>query len=156
AMERGRDQVGSLGSGNHFLELDIVDEIFDAEVADVLGLEKGNLCIFIHSGSRGLGHQVCQDYLRTMQTTMKKYGIEVPDMQLACVPVESPEGEAYLNAMACAANFAWANRQAMMHVAQQAIMESLSISPRDLGWELVYDVCHNIAKFEEHKVDGKT
>lgn len=156
AMQRGRNQVGSLGSGNHFLELDVVDEIFDTDVADALGLEQGNLCVFIHSGSRGLGHQVCQDYLRTMQTTMKKYGIEVPDMQLACVPVESPEGEAYLRAMACAANFGWANRQAMMHVAQQAIMESLEVSPRDLGWRLVYDVCHNIAKFEEHKVDGKT
>src|SRR5688572_10013409 len=104
AIARGRDQLGSLGSGNHFLELDIVDEILDIDVADVFGLEQGNLCVFIHSGSRGFGHQICQDNLRLMQSAMKKYNIEVPDMQLACVPVESPEGEAYLSAMAAAAN----------------------------------------------------
>jgi tRNA-splicing ligase RtcB len=156
AIDRGRDQIGTLGSGNHFLELDIVDEIFDSEAAEVFGLEKGNLCIFIHSGSRGFGHQVCQDYLRTMQTAMKKYNIEVPDMQLACVPVESPEGNAYLGAMAAAANFAWANRQTMMHLAEQAVIETLGISPRDLQWGLVYDVCHNIAKFEEYSVNGRT
>ncbi len=155
AIARGRDQLGSLGSGNHFLELDIVDEIFEPEVADVFGLEQGNLCVFIHSGSRGFGHQVCQDYLRTMQSTMKKYNIQVPDMQLACAPVESPEGESYLGAMAAAANFAWANRQAMMHLAEQAILETLNIAPRTLGWQLVYDVCHNVAKFEKHRVNGK-
>jgi len=155
ALARGRGQVGTLGSGNHFLELDIVDEIFDPDAADAFGLEEGNLCIFIHSGSRGFGHQVCQDYLRTMQTAMKKYQIELPDMQLACVPVESPEGRSYLGAMAAAANYAWANRQTMMHLAEQTIMESLSISPRELGWQLVYDVCHNIAKMEKHTVDGK-
>ena len=155
AMARGCQQLGSLGSGNHFLELDIVDEIFEPDVADLFGLEQGNLCIFIHSGSRGFGHQVCQDYLRTMQTTMKKYNIQLPDMQLACAPVESPEGEAYLAAMAAAANFAWANRQTMMHLGEQAILETLRISPRELGWQLVYDVCHNVAKFENHKVNGK-
>ena len=155
AIARGRDQLGSLGSGNHFLELDIVDEIFEPDVADVFGLEQGNLCVFIHSGSRGFGHQICQDYLRTMQSTMKKYGIEVPDLQLACAPVESPEGENYLAAMKAAANFAWANRQTMMHLAEQAMIESLQISPRNLGWQLVYDVCHNVAKFEKHKVNGK-
>jgi tRNA-splicing ligase RtcB len=156
AMERGGDQIGTLGSGNHFLELNIVDEIFDEDAADAFGLVKGNLCIFIHSGSRGFGHQVCQDYLRTMQSAMRKYGIEVPDMQLACVPVDSPEGRSYLSAMAAAANFAWANRQTMMHLAEQAILESLNLSPRDLGWQLVYDVCHNIAKMEEHVVDGRS
>ncbi|HSP05813.1 MAG TPA: RtcB family protein, partial [Acidobacteriota bacterium] len=155
ALARGRDQVGTLGSGNHFLELDIVDEVFDEEAADALGLETGNLCVFIHSGSRGLGHQVCQDSLRVMQSAMRKYHIELPDMQLACVPVESPEGQSYLGAMAAAANFAWANRQTMMHLAENAIQEFLGISPRDLGWRLVYDVCHNIAKFEKHNVDGK-
>jgi len=155
AMERGSRQLGSLGSGNHFLELDIVDEIFDEPVADAMGLEVGNLCVFIHSGSRGFGHQVCQDYLRTMQTTMRKYGIRVPDMQLACAPLDSPEGKSYLGAMASAANFAWANRQTMMHLAEQTVMETLRISPRELGWRLVYDVCHNVAKFEKHRINGK-
>lgn len=155
ALARGRDQVGTLGSGNHFLELDVVEEIFDEEAAEALGLQAGIVCVFIHSGSRGLGHQVCQDSLRTMQTAMRKYGITIPDQQLACAPVESPEGETYLAGMAAAANFAWANRQTMMHLAQTAIQEFLSISPRELGWQLVYDVCHNIAKFERHTVDGK-
>jgi tRNA-splicing ligase RtcB len=156
AMSRGREQVGTLGSGNHFLELDIVDEIFEEDAADAMGLEQGNLCVFIHSGSRGFGHQVCTDYLRTMQTAMRKYHIEIPDMQLACVPLLSPEGESYLGAMAAAANFAWANRQTMMHLAEQSILQTLNISPRDLGWQLVYDVCHNIAKMEEHRVDRVT
>lgn len=155
AMERGRDQLGTLGSGNHFLELDIVDEIFEEDIAEGLGLEQGNLCVFIHSGSRGLGHQVCQDALRTMQSAMKKYQIVVPDLQLACVPIDSPEGRSYMGGMAAAANFAWANRQTMMHLAQEAILQSLSLSPKALGWRLVYDVCHNIAKMEHHSVDGK-
>lgn len=155
ALARGSDQVGTLGSGNHFLELDVVEEIFDADAAEAMGLEAGIVCVFIHSGSRGLGHQVCQDSLRTMQPAMRKYGIEVPDQQLACVPVDSPEGRSYLGAMAAAANFAWANRQTMMHLAQNAILQFLSISPKELGWQLVYDVCHNIAKFEEHEIDGK-
>jgi tRNA-splicing ligase RtcB len=155
SMARGSDQLGSLGSGNHFLELDIVDEIFEQDVADVMGIEQGNLCVFIHSGSRGFGHQICQDYLRTMQSAMKKYNIHVPDMQLACAPVESEEGQGYLAAMAAAANFAWANRQVMMHLAEQAILETLHISPRELQWQLVYDVCHNVAKFERHKINGK-
>ena len=155
ALARGRDQVGTLGSGNHFLELDIVDEIFDDEAADAMGLNAGIVCVFIHSGSRGLGHQVCQDSLRTMQSAMRKYRIELPDMQLACVPVKSPEGQEYLGAMAAAANFAWANRQSMMHLTERAILEFLNISPKDLGWRLVYDVCHNIAKFEKHVIDGK-
>jgi tRNA-splicing ligase RtcB len=155
ALKRGSDQVGTLGSGNHFLELDIVDEIFDEPAARELELDKGHVCVFIHSGSRGLGHQVCQDYLRAMQGAMKKYNIEIPDLQLACVPVESEEGKEYLGAMSAAANYAWANRQTMMHLAQQALMQSLSVSAEELGWRLVYDVCHNIAKFENHKVDGK-
>jgi tRNA-splicing ligase RtcB (3'-phosphate/5'-hydroxy nucleic acid ligase) len=156
ALARGREQLGSLGSGNHFLELDVVDEIFDEDAADAFGLEPGNLCVFIHSGSRGFGHQICQDHLRSMQSAMKRYNIVVPDLQLACVPVESPEGESYLGAMAAAANFAWANRQTMMHVAEQVILETLKMSPRELGWQLVYDVCHNVAKFETHQVNGKS
>ena len=155
ALARGSDQVGTLGSGNHFLELDVVEEIFDADAAEAMGLETGIVCVFLHSGSRGLGHQVCQDSLRTMQPAMRKYGIDVPDQQLACVPIESPEGRAYLGAMGAAANFAWANRQTMMHLAQTAILQFLSISPNELGWQLVYDVCHNIAKFEKHQIDGK-
>jgi tRNA-splicing ligase RtcB len=155
AFERGSDQLGSLGSGNHFLELDIVDEIFDSEVAETLGLEQGNLCVFIHSGSRGLGHQVCQDNLRSMQTAMKHHGIEVPDLQLACVPVKSEEGKSYLGAMAAAANFAWANRQTMMYLAKKGIAQSMKMSEEDLGWRLVYDVCHNIAKFEKHRINEK-
>ena len=130
--------------------------MFDADAADAFRLQVGNVCVFIHSGSRGFGHQICQDHLRTMQTAMKKYNIRVPDMQLACAPVESPEGEAYLGAMAAAANFAWANRQTMMHLTEQTMMETLGVSPRDLGWQLVYDVCHNIAKMEQHTVDGRS
>lgn len=155
AMDRGGDQLGSLGSGNHFLELDIVDEIFDEDVAETLGLDEGHLCVFIHSGSRGLGHQVCQDYLRKMQSAMKHYNIQVPDLQLACVPVQSAEGKNYLGAMSAAANFAWANRQTMMHYAKKSIAESMKMSEAELGWRMVYDVCHNIAKFETHRVNGK-
>lgn len=155
AMDRGRDQIGTLGSGNHFLELDIVDEIFEEHAAEAFGLEKGNLCVFIHSGSRGLGHQTCQDALGTMRTAMKQFNIQVPDQQLACAPLDSPQGRSYLGAMAAAANFAWANRQTMMHLAEQVLLETLGIPPRDLQWRLVYDVCHNIAKFEEHIVDGR-
>lgn len=156
ALARGQDQLGTLGSGNHFLELDVVAEIFDEPSAEAMGLQPGNVCVFIHSGSRGLGHQVCQDYLRLMQSGIKNYGIELPDIQLACVPVKSSEGKAYFGAMAAAANYAWANRQTMMHLAKEAIKETLRISEDQLGWQLVYDVCHNIAKFEKHQVDGAT
>jgi tRNA-splicing ligase RtcB len=155
AVERGVGQLGTLGSGNHFLEVDVVDEIFDERVAAAFGLRKGQVTIFIHSGSRGFGYQTCDDYLKTMQRAVEKYKIHLPDRQLACTPIESPEGQAYLAAMNCAANYAWANRQTMMHLARQTFLDTLQMSPRDLGFRLVYDVAHNIAKFEEHEVDGR-
>jgi tRNA-splicing ligase RtcB len=151
AKERGHDQLGTLGSGNHFLEIQIVKEIFDEETAHNFGLHKNQITVLIHSGSRGLGHQVCTDYLDTMQDAMKKYGIQVVDRQLACVPIKSKEGYDYLSAMAGAANFAFANRQMMTHWTREAFQRILGNG--DL--KIVYDVCHNIAKFEDHDVDGK-
>jgi tRNA-splicing ligase RtcB len=156
AYNRGRRQLGTLGSGNHFLELGRVDEIHDPDAARALGLEMGQVTMIIHSGSRGLGHQTCDDYLRVVGRAMAGYGIQLPDRQLASVPISSPEGKAYLGAMAAAANFAWCNRQLMMYLAERAISHTLAMSERDLGFALVYDVCHNIAKFEEHVVEGRT
>jgi len=155
AYKRGSRQIGTLGSGNHFLELSRVDQIYDRRLADALGLDIGLVTILIHSGSRGLGHQTCDDYLKLVESAMARYEIRLPDRQLAAAPILSPEGQAYLGAMAAAANFAWCNRQVMMHLAERAFLEALSVSPRDLGFALVYDVCHNIAKFEEHVVDGR-
>ncbi len=155
AKERGYDQVGTLGSGNHFLELEKVAEIYDESAAETLGLFPGQLVMMIHCGSRGLGHQVCDDNLRVMGKAMEKYRIELPDRQLACAPIQSPEGKWYLGAMAAAANFAWANRQVIQHQAKKSFLETLHLSERDLGFRLVYDVCHNIAKMEEHDIDGK-
>jgi tRNA-splicing ligase RtcB len=154
AYRRGRKQLGTLGSGNHFLEVDRVDEVYDADTARGFGLERGQATVIIHSGSRGLGHQTCDDYLRVVGKAMDGYGIRLPDRQLAAAPIGSPEGRTYLGAMAAAANFAWCNRQIMMHLAKRAFMETFGLSERDLGFGLVYDVCHNIAKFEEHVVDG--
>jgi tRNA-splicing ligase RtcB (3'-phosphate/5'-hydroxy nucleic acid ligase) len=156
AYKRGRTQLGTLGSGNHFLEVGRVDQIYDANAARALGLEVGQVTMIIHSGSRGLGHQTCDDYLHVVGKAMAGYGIQLPDRQLACVPIRSPEGRAYLGAMAAAANFAWCNRQLMMHLAERAFMQTLALSERDLGFALIYDVCHNIAKFEEHQVDNRT
>jgi tRNA-splicing ligase RtcB (3'-phosphate/5'-hydroxy nucleic acid ligase) len=155
AYQRGSKQIGTLGSGNHFLEVSRVDQIYDAGAAEALGLADGQVTVLIHSGSRGLGHQTCDDYLKLVECAMTRYAIRLPDRQLAAVPIDSPEGEAYLGAMAAAANFAWCNRQVMMHLAEQTFMEALSVSPRELGFALVYDVCHNIAKFEEHLVVGQ-
>jgi len=155
AYKRGSKQLGTLGSGNHFLEVSRIDQVYDAGIADALGLHPGLVTVLVHSGSRGLGHQTCDDYLKVIVGTMGRYGISLPDRQLAAVPINSPEGKGYLGAMAAAANFAWCNRQLMMHLAEQAFLEALSITPRDLGFALVYDVCHNIAKFEEHVVDGR-
>lgn len=151
AKERGRSQLGTLGSGNHFLEVQRVEEVFDPETAKRFGIQRGGLTILIHSGSRGLGHQVCTDYLELMDGGMKKYGITVVDRQLACVPVGSPEGVQYLSAMAAAANFAFANRQMMTHRVREACRRILGIDEV----RIVYDVCHNIAKTETHDVDGK-
>ncbi len=155
ALERGKDQVGTLGSGNHFLEVEVVEEIFDKDVASVLGIEEGQVAVMIHSGSRGLGHQVCDDYLAKLVKHVDRLGIKLPDRQLACAYIQSPEGRQYLAAMACAANYAWANRQMLMHWTGEALEQALGLSPRALGMRLVYDVCHNIAKIEEHVVDGK-
>jgi tRNA-splicing ligase RtcB len=154
ALGRGLTQVGTLGSGNHFLEVDRVEEIYEPDVATALGLSLGQVAVIIHSGSRGLGHQTCEDALKVMGKAMEKYHISVPDRQLACAPISSPEGQHYLAAMACAANYAWVNRQVMMSLAEKALLKVLQISPRDLGLRLIYDVCHNIAKPETHEVDG--
>ncbi len=153
AYKRGSKQIGTLGSGNHFLEVSRVDQILDAKLADAMGLHLDQVTVLIHSGSRGLGHQTCDDYLKVIGAAMARYEITLPDRQLAAVPIASPEGQAYFGAMAAAANFAWCNRQVMMHLAEQAFLEALSISPRELGFALIYDVCHNIAKFEDHIVD---
>lgn len=155
AMERGRSQLGTLGSGNHFVEVGYVDEIYDDVTAGVLGLEKNGATVLVHTGSRGLGHQVCDDYIRVMLVASRRYGIELPDTQLCCAPVRSPEGGRYLSAMACAANFAFVNRQMITHWVRETFEEVFHKGPRDLGLDLIYDVCHNIAKMETHEVDGK-
>lgn len=155
ALERGKRQLGTLGSGNHFLEVQRVERIFDKESAWVLGLEEDQITIMIHSGSRGLGYQVCDDYLHGWDAVLKKYGFNVPDRQLVCAPVNSEEGQEYLSAMACSANYAWANRQCLMHWTREVFQNFFKASAESLGLELVYDVAHNIAKFEEHEVDGK-
>jgi tRNA-splicing ligase RtcB len=155
AVQRGREQLGTLGSGNHFLEVDLIEEIYDDRVGPVFGLSAGMIAVLIHSGSRGFGYQICDDYLRTMGKAVRKYGIDLPDRQLASAPVKSPEGQAYFAAMACAANYAWANRQCMMHWTRQTFEKTLGISPATLNLRLVYDVCHNIAKKETHTVEGR-
>jgi tRNA-splicing ligase RtcB len=155
ALERGKQQLGTLGSGNHFLEIEVVEEIFDETAARIFGLTKGQINIMIHSGSRGLGYQICDDYLALMVKHSQKTGIELPDRQLACSYIDSPRGRNYLAAMACGANYAWANRQVLMHQTQQVLEESLHLSPRELGLRLVYDVCHNIAKIETFNIQGK-
>jgi tRNA-splicing ligase RtcB len=154
ALERGAEQCGTLGSGNHFLEVQIVDHVFDEEAAAVMGLEKDMVCVMIHSGSRGLGYQVCDDALAMLRRVPEKYGIDLPDRQLACAPVNSPEGQHYIGAMRAAANFAWCNRQLLMHQAREVFGRVFSRSWQELQMNLVYDVCHNIAKFEEHAVGG--
>ena len=155
ALERGLKQVGTLGSGNHFLEIGRVEEIYLAQTANVLGLFPDQLVLLIHTGSRGLGYQICEDSLKVMNQAMSKYGISLPDRQLACTPLQSPEGQDHLGSMAAAANYAWANRQVIMSQSEKAFMRGLDISPKELGFSLIYDVCHNIAKIEEHVVDGK-
>jgi tRNA-splicing ligase RtcB len=151
AKDRGHHQIGTLGSGNHFLEIQVVSEIYEEETARRFGLQCNQIVVLIHSGSRGLGHQVCTDYLDIMQDGMRRYGISVVDRQLACVPIKSKEGEDYLQAMAAAANFAFANRQMMTHWTREAFQRILGNGDLDI----VYDVCHNIAKYEEHEVEGR-
>ncbi|MDD5217627.1 MAG: RtcB family protein [Candidatus Omnitrophica bacterium] len=155
AYQRSEDQLGTLGSGNHFLEVQVVDKILDPDVARKFGLELGQVTIMIHSGSRGFGYQICEDSLETTRRALSKYQISTPDVQLACAPVRSPEGKQYLGAMRCAANYAWNNRQCLMALARQVFEKFFMRSPRDLGMDLIYDVAHNIAKFERHTVRGK-
>jgi len=156
AIERGKDQLGTLGGGNHFLEIQVVDEIYDPVAAEAMGITQvGQVTIMIHTGSRGFGHQTCQDHLDIMEEAHAKYGISLPDRQLACAPIKSEEGQTYLRAMHCAANFAFANRQAIAHWTRQAFAKIFSATPESLGMRQVYDVAHNIAKIEEHEWDGK-
>jgi tRNA-splicing ligase RtcB len=155
ATERGRAQLGTLGSGNHFVEVGYVAEIFDETIARALGLWKDQATVIVHTGSRGLGHQVCDDYIRVMLDAARKYQIELPDPQLCCAPVSSPEGKRYLEAMACAANFAFTNRQMITHWVRETFGQVFKKGPKDLKLDLIYDVCHNIAKIETHTVNGK-
>ena len=155
AYERGKDQSGTLGSGNHFLEVQAIDQIYDAETAGIFGIESGQVVLMVHSGSRGLGYQVCDEYSKDMIRCLSKYGIDVPDRQLACAPVNSPEGKAYIGAMKCAANYAWANRQCLMHLARRVFEKVFRRGEGDLGLDLIYDVAHNIAKLERYKIDGR-
>ncbi|MFC1928426.1 RtcB family protein [Chloroflexota bacterium] len=156
AKSRGTPQLGTLGSGNHFLEVAVVDEIYDNDAARVMGInDVGQVLVLIHTGSRGFGHQVCTDYVALLGNAVKRYAINLPDRQLACAPVRSPEGQDYLAAMACAANYAWTNRQCITHWTRESFVKVFDKSRRELGLEQVYDVAHNIAKIEEHEVSGK-
>ena len=155
AKERGREQVGSLGAGNHFIEVDVVDEIFDESAAGTMGLYQDCLVVQIHCGSRGLGHQVCTDYVQSFQNAVRKYGIDLPDRELVCAPMDSPEGQAYMSAMHAAANFAFANRQLLAHSARRAFEETFAIKTRNWHLHQVYDIAHNMGKIETHTIDGK-
>jgi tRNA-splicing ligase RtcB len=156
ARQRGGGQLGSLGAGNHFLEVQLVEQIFDDTAATAFGIQVGMVCVMIHCGSRGLGHQTCTDQLQVMGPAMNRHRISVPDRQLACVPVDSPEGYTYLGAMAAAANFAWANRHILAHAARTAFAEAFGTSATGTGMDLVYDVAHNLAKLEDHEVNDST
>ena len=155
AYERGKAQSGTLGSGNHFLEIQVIDQIYDPATADIFGLALGQITVMIHSGSRGLGYQICDEYSRSMLHCLQKYNINVPDRQLACAPLNSSEGKNYLGAMKCAANYAWANRQCLMSLTRKGFEKVLGRSWQEMEMSLIYDVAHNIAKIEKHKVNGK-
>ena len=155
ALERGKAQLGTLGSGNHFVEVGYVDEVYDEHAAKDLGLFLDQVTIIVHTGSRGLGHQVCDDYIKILMKSTQKYGIELPDRQLCCAPIASTEGRQYLAAMAGAANYAFANRQIIFHWVRESFERVFQTSSERLGLKLIYDVCHNIAKIETHRVDGK-
>ncbi|HJJ82786.1 MAG TPA: RtcB family protein, partial [Methanocorpusculum sp.] len=152
ARQRGVPQMGTLGSGNHFLELQTAEEIMDEETAKTFGVKEWQLCVMIHCGSRGLGHQVCTDHLKVLEEAVKKYGIELPDRQLACAPLDSPEGLSYFGGMAASANYAWANRQVITHIVREIFVKRFEIDYEEMP--LIYDVAHNVAKWEEHDVDG--
>ncbi|MCK4978214.1 MAG: RtcB family protein [Anaerolineales bacterium] len=155
AKERGRSQVGTLGAGNHFIEVDLVDQVFDARAAQVMGLAEGNLVVQIHCGSRGFGHQICTDYVRELQGAVRRYGITLPDRELVCAPLDSPEGQDYLAAMRCAANYAFANRQVLAHYARKAFEETLAGKVKNWSLYQVYDIAHNMGKIETHKINGE-
>jgi tRNA-splicing ligase RtcB (3'-phosphate/5'-hydroxy nucleic acid ligase) len=156
ARKRGLDQLGTLGSGNHFLEIQAVDRVFDPVAAGAFHLFEGQLTVLVHSGSRGFGHQICDDYVKEMGDSPWVRQLSLPDRQLVCAPLRSELGRRYLAAMACAANYAWANRQILMHLVRETFMSYLSLSPRELNMHLLYDVCHNIAKIELHRVERET
>ncbi|KAA3619869.1 MAG: RtcB family protein [Calditrichaeota bacterium] len=155
AWERGKKQLGTLGSGNHFLEIGYVAEIYDETAAQIMGLRKDQITAIIHCGSRGFGYQVCDDYLEIMDRAVKKYGIELPDRQLACAPLHSKEGQAYLGAMRCAINYAFANRQIIYSMTEKVFERVFKMSATEVGMRVIYEVAHNIAKFEKHNVDGR-
>ena len=155
AKERGAGQLGSLGAGNHFLEIQVVEQIRDARAAEVMGIVEGNVCVMIHSGSRGIGHQACTDHVKRIDGLMRSLDIEVPDRQLACIPIEHPAAQSYLGAMDAAGNFAKANRQVLTDAARDAFTTVFKGSARDLGMSVVYDISHNLAKLEDHEVGGK-
>lgn len=155
AKERGRAQIGTLGAGNHFIEVDVVDQIFDSKAALAMGLEEGYLTVQIHCGSRGFGHQICSDYVKEFQGAVRRYGIQLPDRELVCAPLDSPEGRAYLAAMRCAANYAFANRQVLVYYARQAFEDVLAGKVRNWNLFQVYDIAHNMGKVEKHLVNGE-
>ena len=155
ALKRGGDQCGTLGAGNHFVEIQVIDEIYDEPAADAMGLKRGFMAVMIHSGSRGLGHQVCQDAIKALRSAVQQYGIQLPDRQLVCAPVDSPQGRQYLGAMRAAANYAWCNRQLLAAQIRQTLERFFGQSSEALGLRQVYDVAHNIAKIETHTVEGR-
>lgn len=150
AKKRGAPQLGSLGSGNHFLEMQVVDEIYDEKTAEGFGLKEGQICFMMHTGSRGCGHQICSDYIQTMDGAYKKYNLKIPDRELVCAPIHSKEGEDYYKAMSSGANFAWANRQMITHWIRESVSKVIGEDSEDLGFDVLYDVAHNIAKIEKH------
>ncbi|MCS6908810.1 MAG: RtcB family protein [Anaerolineales bacterium] len=155
ARERGRDQLGTLGAGNHFLEVDLIEQIFDPKAAEVMGLKEGCIAVQIHCGSRGFGHQICSDYVDEFQGAVKRYGIQLPDRELVCAPLNSPEGQRYLKAMRCAANFAFANRQILAYYTRRAFEEALAGKVKNWHLHQVYDIAHNMGKIEVHEIDGE-
>lgn len=155
AKQRGRPQLGTLGAGNHFIEVDLIEQVFHPQAAQAMGLQEGNLALQIHCGSRGFGHQICSDYVRELQGAVRRYNIDLPDRELVCAPLNSPEGKRYYAAMSCAANYAFANRQVLVHHARKAFEEVLAGKVKDWDIHQVYDIAHNMGKIEDHTIDGK-
>ncbi|MCK4726646.1 MAG: RtcB family protein [Anaerolineales bacterium] len=155
AKERGKAQIGSLGAGNHFIEVDLIEKVYDERAANVMGLRTGNVVVQIHCGSRGFGHQICSDYVRELQGAVRRYGIELPDRELVCAPLDSPEGESYLAAMRCAANYAFVNRQVLAHYVRKAFEQTLAGIVSNWHLQQVYDIAHNMGKIETHEIQGK-